>query len=262
MSQPWVETVDASDPLYFHAALPVYAGLVCIGKFNGQPEWIRASDIALVGIALYVNGELYAGFEDPPLEKEGMKKYGHDSCHFIPGCAATYLADSKWVGAAFCLAPAEKDDEIRDDIYGIMAYHRLLVDCFQAYGEADITLEVNLVLSTNYLASVRQVCSGALSIHLSEKALWLSDLRLRDVHENKFKSDAALNPKRQRKVLSELTHEQRLERLMVEQLNEGRKSTEIGGFGKSLSPRVSVATQRSELERGGAGVGRMDEPNL
>lgn len=214
-SLPWVETIDAADPLYFHAALPVYAGLICIGNFPdkiGRPEWIRATDVCLVGIALYVNGELVPGFVDPPIEKDGMEKYGHDSCHFIPGCVATYLGDARWVGAVFCLAPAPADKEIRDDIYGILAYHQLLLESYQRLGETEITLEVNLVLTTNYLASARQVCAGAVRVALSEKALVLSDLRLRDIQENKLNSTAALNPRRARKILSERTHEESIDK--------------------------------------------------
>jgi len=211
----WVEWIDAGDPLYFHAALPVYAGLICLGRFNGQPEWVRASDVALIGIALYVNGELHPGFVDPPLEKLGVQKYGHESCHFIPGCAATYLGDCAWMGAVFCLAPAPQDFEIRDDVYGIFAYHQILKDWYRKLrqtGGTEIIIEVNLVLSTNYLATLRQVCSGAIRVTLSDKGMMVSDLRLREIHETKLESNAALNPRRPRKVLSEQTHEQRLER--------------------------------------------------
>merc|ERR1711879_327252 len=95
----WVETIDATEPLYFHAALPVYAGLICLGRFQNSPEFIRASDVALIGIALYVNGELFPGFEDPPMDRLGPPKYGHECCNFIPGCVATYLGDCAWMGA-------------------------------------------------------------------------------------------------------------------------------------------------------------------
>lgn len=209
----WVDRVDAGSPLYFHAALPVHAGLICLGTFppvNGQPEWVRASDVTLVGVALYAQGELVPGFADPPLDPQGLQKFGHDACHFIPGCVATYKVDCAWVGATFCLAPNDTDFEIRDDIYGIVAYHNLLVDGNRrphergSYGTRQLRLEVNLVLSTNYLANVRQVCSGSVKVNLTPHGLGVADERLRHVKQVKLESSQAKNPTRERKVLSKL----------------------------------------------------------
>mmetsp|Transcript_65367 Transcript_65367/g.156286 ORF Transcript_65367/g.156286 Transcript_65367/m.156286 type:complete len:501 (+) Transcript_65367:81-1583(+) len=220
----WVTSIDAGEALYFHAALPVYAGLICLGHFETQhenqrerqPEWIRASDVALVGIALYVDGELHACFENPEMDVDGESrmKLGHDSCQFIPGCASTYTVDHTWVGGVFCLAPSDEDMEVRDDIYNIRAYHGLLGEVAQklaASPEArtgsvrfkqEFTLEVNLILSTNYLATLRHVCSGAVRVSLSDKGLESADTRLQDVLENRERSEGALNPLRPRKLLS------------------------------------------------------------
>lgn len=208
----WVDRIDAGEPLYFHAALPVHAGLVCLGTFppvNGQPEWVRASDVALVGVAIYAQGDLCASFADPPLEPKGLQKFGHEACHFIPGCAATFKADCAWVGAVFCLAPSENDFEIRDDIYTIHAYHKILADWARrphdrgGYGTRQLRLEVNLVLSTNYLANLRQVCSGSVRVNLTPNGLAVAEERLRHVQQVRIDSKEAMNPMRGRKVLSQ-----------------------------------------------------------
>jgi len=210
----WIERCDAADALYFHAALPVFAGLICLGHYQGHPEWVRASDVALVGVALYVDDQLFPGFTDPPLDKMGMQTYGHEACHFIPGCVSTYIADCAWVGAVFCLAPSDDDMEVRDDIYSILAYHQILKEQAREqakkskkgqYGPPEITINVNLVLSTNYLANVRTICAGAIKVSLSDRGLVSAYERLRDVQERRLNSQAALYPKRPRKVLSELS---------------------------------------------------------
>eukprot|EP00971_Amphidinium_carterae_P189447 3760634-Amphidinium_carterae.1 len=108
----WVTSVDAGESLYMHAALPVYAGLICLGHFENQPEWIRASDVGLVGVALYVDGELHACFGGPQLEmldEEGKKYHGaHDRCGFIPGhqskCCPTNSSVSS--GTVWTLRPS------------------------------------------------------------------------------------------------------------------------------------------------------------
>merc|ERR1719491_1104274 len=51
-----------------------------------------------------------------------------------------------------------------------------------------------------------------------------SDLRLREVSETKLHSKAAMKPRRPRKVLSEQTHEQRLERQLA---HEGMTPSQI-----------------------------------
>eukprot|EP00747_Dinoflagellata_sp_TGD_P089996 gnl/TRDRNA2_/TRDRNA2_164531_c0_seq1.p1 gnl/TRDRNA2_/TRDRNA2_164531_c0~~gnl/TRDRNA2_/TRDRNA2_164531_c0_seq1.p1 ORF type:complete len:568 (-),score=89.56 gnl/TRDRNA2_/TRDRNA2_164531_c0_seq1:64-1614(-) len=213
----WIDTVDAEDPLYFHAALPVYAGLICLGKFQGHPEWARANDVTLVGIALYVNGELYAGFEDPPVEQHGLAKYGHEACHFIPGCVSTYLADCTWVGAIFCLAPADGDMEVQDDIYNIIAYHHILRDWHRKYDRGElgpgvdyVTIEVNLVLSTSFVATVRQVCCGSVRVYFTEAGMMKANLRLHDVQETRL-MNPPMKPKRPEKNLSRFTHENQLD---------------------------------------------------
>lgn len=214
----WVERVDAGDPLYFTAALPVYAGLVCLGNFKnpkdegpGEPEWVRASDVALVGIALYVDGELVPGsFTNPPLDNDGFSRYGHDSCNFIPGCVSTYISDLTFIGGVFCLAPAESDFELRDDIYTIEAYHALLRNYAKqpSFGTREIDVQINLVLSTNYLANLRQVCAGSCKVTLTDQGLAVAYDRMKDVHEKRLETAAAYNPKRARKTLSEVTYEE------------------------------------------------------
>lgn len=209
--ESWVDKVDAGEPLYFSAALPVHAGLICLGRFppvDGQPEWIRASDVALLGIALYVDGELHPSFDNPPLERINKVRYRHESCRFIPGCASTYSIDSKWVGGVFCLAPNVDDWEVRDDLYNILAYHEILREGAKQpfrhtnYDYNVLRLEVNLVLSTSYLATVRQVCAGSVRVVLSPEGISEAQERLRGVLEGRVDSKAALNPKRQTKVLS------------------------------------------------------------
>eukprot|EP00932_Pfiesteria_piscicida_P012360 SRR837773.2372.p2 GENE.SRR837773.2372~~SRR837773.2372.p2 ORF type:complete len:419 (-),score=78.01 SRR837773.2372:3-1238(-) len=227
----WVDTVDAGDPLYFHAALPVYSGMICLGMYKnpgeagpGHPEWVRATDVALVGIALYANGELFSGsFTEPPLEKNGLLQYGHDCCFFIPGCVSTYMADCAWMGGVFCLAPTDQDFEVRDDIYTIQAYQQLLRDWSRrprdegapAFGPREIELQVNLVLSTSYLATLRQVCAGSVRVTLTERGLAMAYDRVRDVQERRLESPAALSPKRPRKALAEITFEDGAEQRLV-----------------------------------------------
>jgi len=166
--------------------------------------------VALLGVALYVQGELHPGPAEPPLEPGGFRKHGHESCRFIPGCVSTYLADHKWVGAVFCLAPNENDWEVQDDIYSIQAYHQILQEWSRkplergSYGIRQIKLEVNLVLSTNYLANIRQVCSGSIRINLTAQGLSVAHERLLHVQETRLESQAALHPKRERKLLSEV----------------------------------------------------------
>eukprot|EP00927_Polykrikos_kofoidii_P040555 TRINITY_DN34644_c0_g1_i1.p1 TRINITY_DN34644_c0_g1~~TRINITY_DN34644_c0_g1_i1.p1 ORF type:complete len:594 (-),score=84.47 TRINITY_DN34644_c0_g1_i1:114-1895(-) len=216
----WIECVDAGEPLYFHAALPVYAGLICIGYYssmNGvrQPEWVRASDVALIGVALYVQDELQIGFPDPTIDKFGMDKFGHECCNFIPGCTSTYMGDVAWVGGVFCLAPMDQDFELRDDVYNIETYHQILSKEYKKMRAAksesrEITITVNLILSTNYLASLRQVCSGVIKVNLSDSGLMQAGVRLKDILENRLNSKQCLNPKRPVKALSEMTHEDHL----------------------------------------------------
>jgi len=210
----WVESIDAADPLYFHAALPVYAGLLCLGKFEGFPEFIQANDIALIGIALYVNGKLWADNEDPPLEESGLQTQGHECCNFMPGCIATYLGDCAWMGGVFCLGPQAEDERLMDDIHSIVAYHKLLAEAHQRYGDSEILLEANLVISTNYLANLRQVCCGAVRINLSEKSVMQSDLRLKELQDRRAKWEEApsdlhrMKRTKTRGLLSEMSHEQ------------------------------------------------------
>eukprot|EP00440_Ansanella_granifera_P038780 gb/GFBE01042079.1/.p1 GENE.gb/GFBE01042079.1/~~gb/GFBE01042079.1/.p1 ORF type:complete len:765 (+),score=119.75 gb/GFBE01042079.1/:1-2295(+) len=210
----WVDQIDAGEPLYFHAALPVYAGLICLGTYQGKPEWIRTTDVSLLGIALYANGKLYESSEDPPLEKDGVKKYGHDSCHFIPGCTSTYFIDMNWVGGVFTLAPAESDFEVKDDIHSISAYHQILKDYSRTtLGSSgterrEVTLQVDLVLSTNYLATVRQVCCGAVTVILSDRGMAVAHERIRHVMDYRLHSQAALFAKRPRKALSQESFEE------------------------------------------------------
>jgi hypothetical protein len=224
----------------------VYAGLICLGKFGGQPEWVRASDVTLVGIALYVNdgtksvSQLHPGFENPPLEKLGAQQFGHECCHFIPGCVSTYFAEHAWVGAVFCLAPEEKDMEVRDDIYTIMAYHQILREWprhQQMRGlPMEITVEVNLVLSTNYLANLRQVCAGAVRVMLTDRGLYLANERIKDVKNRRENSEQAMNPRRQRKSLVAETYGEKLEKTLP-------------GITTSKSP-MSTRTPPPELEQG------------
>lgn len=211
LEERWVDKVDAGEPLYFSAALPAHAGLICLGNFppvGGQPEWIRASDVALLGVALYVDGELHPSFAHPPLEPFAVHKYKHECCHFIPGCASTYSINSKWVGGVFCLAPNVDDWEVRDDLYNILAYHEILREGAKRPFRRTVSdynvlrLEVNLVLSTNYLATVRQVCAGSVKVVLSPEGINKAQERLRGVLENRVDSKAALNPKRQKKAIS------------------------------------------------------------
>lgn len=229
----WVESIDVAEPLYFQAALPVYAGLICLGMFKGKPEWVRASDVALVGIALYVNGELHPGFTDPPMEKLGLQKYGHEACRFIPGCVSTYMVDAAWVGATFCLSPTDNDYEVRDDIYNIKAYHHLINAAarkphdFQA-GPREINVEVHLVLSTNYLANVRKVCSGTIRVLYQDKGLAIARERLAHIEKERLSSHAAMYPKRPQKPLSEDTHEQFLERKMEAEKAAERENARTG----------------------------------
>lgn len=209
-SDVWVDQVDAGDPLYFHAALPVHAGLICIGEFRdhtgrSHPEWVRACDFALVGVALYVSGDrepsLYPGeFQDPPHGACGDGDHARQYCNFIPGCVSTYLADYKWVGASFCLAPMESDYEILDDIHNIEAYHDILNS--NGYSAQEIKITVNLVLSTDYQANLRQCCAGSIRVQLSPDGLHAAKVRLQDVRLRRLESSAAHYPKRRRKSLA------------------------------------------------------------
>jgi len=207
----WVEQVDAAEPLYFHAALPVHAGLICLGKYEGNPEWIRSSDVALLGIMIYADGELCSKLDNPALVKHGAQKYGHDSCHYVPGCSSTYLIDMDWIGAVFTLAPSDSDFEVQDDIYNIVTYHEILEAAssqLQEHGNisaserAEVLVQVDLVLTTSYLATVRQVCCGAVRVMLTQKGMDVSRKRLRHVLKHRFRSQAALFPKRPTKDLS------------------------------------------------------------
>lgn len=252
----WVDSIDAGEPLYFHAAFPVYAGLICLGHFQGQAEWVRATDVALIGISLYVNGELAPGFVDPPLVNGGVEKYGHEACHFIPGCVSTYLGDVAWIGGVFCLAPAEQDMEVRDDIYSISAYHQCLRDWSRKLArerslDREITVEVNLVLSTNYLANVRKVCAGAVRVTLSDQGMATALERLRDVHDNRLNSQAARYPKRPRKVLSEMTYQYRLEKHLDDKATHGSEITDDSASTKMTTPSTVVARSAQTLSRQG-----------
>ncbi|CAE7508895.1 POLD1 [Symbiodinium sp. CCMP2456] len=207
----WVEQVDAAEPLYFHAALPVHAGLICLGKYEGNPEWIRSSDVALLGIMIYADGELCSKLDNPALVKHGAQKYGHDSCHYVPGCSSTYLVDMDWIGAVFTLAPSDSDFEVQDDIYNIVTYHEILEAAsskLQEHGNisaserAEVLVQVDLVLTTSYLATIRQVCCGAVRVMLTQKGMDVSRKRLRHVLKHRFRSQAALFPKRPTKDLS------------------------------------------------------------
>lgn len=240
----WIDSVDAEEPLYFHAALPVYAGLICLGYFDSgdgpQGEWVRASDVALVGIALYVDDELQPGFKNPPLEKDGLEKYGHECCLFIPGCASTYLADMSYVGDVFCLAPADGDNEIRDDAYNIEAYHQILKEYAKRNQEEgrgrDILITVTLVLSTSYLANVRKVCSGQIRVTITEHGIKTARARVKDALENRIFSMAAKYPRRPRKVLSEMIKETDMNGEQVDKSNTEN------------NPRMNKLVKRNEWD--------------
>lgn len=217
----WLDICDAGDALYFYGALPVYAGLVCLGNFSmgdfkDEPEFIKANDVGLVGVALYVNGELQTFMPNPPVVADAMEKLGHEACNFIPGCTSTYQIDCTWVGGAFCLAPTEQDMEVLDEIDNIEAYHSILKDwskrlAREGNANGSIKLEVDIVISTDYLANVRQVCCGEIEIVLSERGLAAAAKRLHEIKTIKVNSKEAQFPKRAVKgVLSTLTREQKL----------------------------------------------------
>lgn len=218
----WLDINDAGDPLYFYAALPVYAGLISLGTFSlgdfkNEPEFIKANDVALLGVALYVNGELQTVMPNPPLVTNGMEKLGHEACNFIPGCTSTYQVDCTWVGGVFCLAPSDSDMEVADDINNIETYHAILKDwskrlAREGNANGSIKIEVDIVLSTDYLANIRQVCCGEIEIVLSERGLAAAAKRLHDVKTNKANSREAQFPKRPIKgALSALTQAEKLQ---------------------------------------------------
>eukprot|EP00746_Dinoflagellata_sp_MGD_P006482 gnl/MRDRNA2_/MRDRNA2_112703_c0_seq1.p1 gnl/MRDRNA2_/MRDRNA2_112703_c0~~gnl/MRDRNA2_/MRDRNA2_112703_c0_seq1.p1 ORF type:complete len:576 (+),score=119.25 gnl/MRDRNA2_/MRDRNA2_112703_c0_seq1:108-1835(+) len=218
----WLDIADAGDPLYFYAALPVYAGLICLGTFSlgdfkNEPEFIKANDVALLGVALYVNGELQTVMPNPPLVANAMEKLGHEACNFIPGCTSTYQVDCTWVGGVFCLAPSDSDMEVADDINNIETYHAILKEwskrlAREGNANGSIKIEVDIVISTDYLANIRQVCCGEIEVVLSERGLAAAAKRLHDVKTNKVNSREAQFPKRPSKgVLSALTAAERLE---------------------------------------------------
>ncbi|CAE8586932.1 unnamed protein product, partial [Polarella glacialis] len=98
---------------------------------------------------------------------------------------------------------------VKDDISSIVAYHQALKQASKRMRERTgqlggrVTIQVDLVLSTNFLANIRQVCCGAVSVTLSEKGVAASIDRLRHVQEVRLSSQAAQYPTRARKVLSE-----------------------------------------------------------
>ena len=206
---------------------------------KGNPEWIRASDVALLGIMIYADGELCSKLENPALVKHGAQKYGHDSCHYVPGCTSTYLIDMDWIGAVFTLAPSDSDFEVQDDIYNIITYHEILEAAssqLQEHGNilaserAEVTVQVDLVLTTSYLATVRQVCCGAARVMLTQKGMDASRKRLRHVLKHRLRSQAALFPKRPTKELSKPRFEDGVEDRIQKYLDLtlGTNSTTLG----------------------------------
>ena len=178
---------------------------------------------------IYADGELCSKLENPALVKHGAQKYGHDSCHYVPGCSSTYLIDMDWIGAVFTLAPSDSDFEVQDDIYNIVTYHEILEAAssqLQEHGNisaaerAEVLVQVDLVLTTSYLATVRQVCCGAVRVMLTQKGMDVSRKRLRHVLKHRFRSQAALFPKRPTKELSKPRFEKW----------SGRSNPEIFGF--------------------------------
>lgn len=131
-----------------------------------------------------------------------MRNYGHQSCNFIPACTSTYVVDHTWVGDTFCLAPTHTDFEIRDDIYNIEQYYNILKKYCPEFGRREITITVNLVLSTNYLANFRTVCAGDIKVEIDQVGLEQAYQRLQDVRNTRFDSKFALNPERKTKKLS------------------------------------------------------------
>eukprot|EP00929_Paragymnodinium_shiwhaense_P105042 TRINITY_DN6992_c1_g1_i1.p1 TRINITY_DN6992_c1_g1~~TRINITY_DN6992_c1_g1_i1.p1 ORF type:complete len:687 (-),score=129.71 TRINITY_DN6992_c1_g1_i1:194-2254(-) len=263
----WVEAVDAGEPLYFHAALPVYAGLICIGHYpfdgpNSQAEWIRPCDVGLVGVAVYVDGELFKCTLDPPYDDVGSaahEKYQHACCNYVPGCASTYRIETDWVGGVFCLAPMEGDYEVRDDIFTIEAYHEILKSWparqRQGGGNRQMTITVNLVLSTNFCANLRQVCAGSVRILMSEKGLMAANVRLRDVLENRLEHAKAYRVKRPRKPPLSKPDDKRAEielenraRMIETFTNPTKAVEEAKSKGVNLPPELAMLLARGNAQ--------------
>jgi len=171
---------------------------------------------------------------NPPLVSNGMEKLGHEACHFIPGCTSTYQVDCTWVGGVFCLAPTDSDMEVAEDINNIEAYHTILKEWGRRLAKEGnpngmIKIEVDLLLSTDYLANVRQVCCGEIEVALSERGLAAAAKRLHDVRE-KLNSREAQFPKRPQKgTLSALSAAEKLEQKRQEAAKAAESAVPRGG---------------------------------
>merc|ERR1719182_1365157 len=51
----WKTEVDCKDSLYAYVCLPSYAGLINLGEFDGEPQFISFSDVGLLGVALRID---------------------------------------------------------------------------------------------------------------------------------------------------------------------------------------------------------------
>lgn len=276
----WLSITHAEEPLYFHAALPVYSGLIWLGDFvkcpqwkspeepgscclhkygsnhkkdhPREPEWIRACDVALVGIALYAEDELVPSFSNPPVDPHSMRSYGHLACNFIPGSTSTYAVDHTWVGASFCLAPNDTDFEIRDDIYNIEQYYNILkMYCPQSAEERrEVNLTVNLLLSTNYLANVRAVCAGSIKVEVDRAGLDAALTRLEDIRNSRYNSKFALEPVRPTKNLSVGESDPE---------NDGISST-FALADRAATPEPTTAIRAKSMAQPGLRYGDMADP--
>merc|ERR1740120_200194 len=102
-------------------------------------------------------------------------------------------------------------------MYSIAEYHKLLRDAAKnpGFGTPEIEVQVNLVLSTNYLANIRQVCAGSVKVALSDQGVAMSYERMKHIAAKRLNTDAAQNPKRGRKTLSEVTYEEAVDQALI-----------------------------------------------
>jgi len=159
--------------------------------------------------------------------------------------------------------------ELRDDIYIIMAYHQILREWSRrpreagvpAFGPREIDLQVNLVLSTSYLANLRQVCAGSVKVTLSEKGLAMAYDRIRDIQDRRVNSPAAMMPKRPRKALSEVTYEDGVEQRLIDPISDARTPGWAAppAAEHTFAPAVAVVAERPG-DGAGAGKGERGPP--
>lgn len=202
----WKTEVDCKDSLYAYVCLPSYAGLINLGEFDGEQQFISFSDVGLLGVALRIDGEYVTQNENPPHQpvNRGTERVPlmRESMQYIPGCISTYVIEPTEVSFILTFAPSPGDFEVADDMYHIKLYHQILRGPQMAL-KGSFDMEIVFYLATDYVTTVRPIAAGSVKVKCSSASQSKAVARLRHVRETRLPTQMGAAPTRARKYLAE-----------------------------------------------------------